>query len=195
MKGLTVTERMPRLEADPDGRAVEVFPLSTDEAFLHDLLRRLFERHWDKLTFGPMIQGAAYEFHCPAPPERIALHDGYLTIHVGPSHFHLCIGENLGSSRAPTPPRLIQRRKPSRAELFRRLGAEATPMSWGFRLFNGAGEPQITLYFPNPFLSDTDGLLETPDWSRLALWEECLRLYVGRGPDARDRLGTGFRHD
>jgi len=43
------------------GATVEVFALPTDEASLEALLRELFEQHWDKITFGPLIQGAAWE--------------------------------------------------------------------------------------------------------------------------------------
>ncbi|MBM3491951.1 MAG: hypothetical protein FJX68_16215 [Alphaproteobacteria bacterium] len=188
-------QAMARLELDADGRAVELFALPTDEAFLHRLLRHLFERHWDKLTFGPMIQGAAYELRCVAPPDRISLLDGYLTVLLGVSHFHLCIGENHGRPSRPTPARLKLRRRPGRAELFRGLGRDGAPMSWGFRLFNGADEPQIALYFPNPFLGDGDEILNPPDWSRLSLWDECRARYLGLGPDASDRQGTGFQHD
>jgi hypothetical protein len=40
----------PKLEIDPDGAAVEIFPLPTDEVSLEELLRDLFEKHWDKVT-------------------------------------------------------------------------------------------------------------------------------------------------
>ena len=44
---------------DPDGATVEIFPLPTDEVSLEALLRHLFEQHWDKITFGPLIQGGS----------------------------------------------------------------------------------------------------------------------------------------
>ena len=46
---------------DPDGATVEILPLPTDEASLEQLLRDLFENHWQAITFGPLIQGAAWE--------------------------------------------------------------------------------------------------------------------------------------
>ena len=37
-------------------------------------------------------------------------------------------------------------------------------MSWGLQLFNGAGEQQITVLLPNPFLDAvTDKVLKEPD--------------------------------
>ena len=129
---------------DEDGHVVEVFPLPTDEATLERVLRDLFELHWDKIVFGPIIQCPAWEFQAPHAPT-----------HVG------------------------------------------VPTSWGLRLWNGYGEQQATIVFPNPFLSaDSTKVLREPDWWRLALWDEVRLRYVGiQGPDPVDRSGTGFRHD
>ena len=77
---------------DPDGATVEIFPLPTGEGSLEELLRDLFEQHWDKITFGPLIQGAAWEIRAPHAPTQIGVLDGYLTVAFGISHFHLCIG-------------------------------------------------------------------------------------------------------
>ncbi len=182
------------VQTDKYGKRSEVFPLSTDEAFLLGLLKDVFENHWQNIVFGPLIQGAAYELRCTAPPHGIALLDGYLTIHFGRSHFHLCIGENKGSSRSPTPPELRAHRRTRRAELFRGLDRAGAPVNWGLRLVNGAGEEQMTVFFPNPFLSDDDGILSEPDWTRLAMWEDFGRRYLNREPDGKDRMGRGFAH-
>jgi len=174
--------------AEADGRIEEVWPLPLDEAFLFALYRELFEAHWDKITWGPLIPGAAYELKCPGKPERVSLSNGYLTIHWGArGHFHLCIGENAGA-----PPALAARRRPGRVELYRRLDAEEHPISWGIRMFNGHDEPQITIFLPNPFLKPEDRIADTPDWSRLALWEELFPRLTGHPPDGRDRLGKGY---
>ena len=81
---------------EPDGATVEIFRLPTDEASLQALLRDLFEQHWDKITFGPLIQGAAWEIRAPHAPTHIGMLDGYLTVAFGTSHFHLCIGPRVG---------------------------------------------------------------------------------------------------
>ena len=181
---------------DPDGATVEIFPLPTDEPSLEALLRDLFEHHWDKITFGPLIQGAAWEIRAPHAPTHIGMLDGYLTVAFGASHFHLCIGATRGARHDPTPLTLARRRKTARAELYRRLGRSGAPASWGLRLFNGAGEQQLTILLPNPFLSaEGDKLLQEPDWSRLALWDDLRARWTGSaGPDPFDRSGLRFTH-
>ena len=175
------------------GREAEIWSLSTDEAYLHALLRDIFETHWENIVFGPIIEGGAFEFRCPGPPKSVTLFDGYLTVHFGATHFHLCIGENKGSSENPTPEALKRRRRTARAEIFREFDEDGCALTWGLRLFNGHDEQLITIFFPNPFLTDADGLAETPDWSRLATWEAIGRAYLGRGLDGADRSGKGFR--
>jgi len=181
---------------DPDGATVEVFALPTDEVSLEALLRDLFEQHWDKITFGPLIQGAAWEIRAPHAPTHIGMLDGYLTVAFGASHFHLCIGATRGPRHDPTPPSLARHRKTARAELYRRLDRSGAPASWGLRLFNGAGEQQLTILLPNPFLSaEGDKLVQEPDWSRLALWDELRARWTGSTePDPLDRSGVRFTH-
>jgi hypothetical protein len=185
----------PQRLVDPDGAAVEIFPLPTDETSLEALLRDLFEEHWQAITFGPLIQGAAWEMRAPHAPTHVGMLDGYLTVAFGASHFHVCIGPTHGSRHAPTPPALAWHRQTARAELYRRLDRTGAPVSWGLRLFNGAGEQQLTILLPNPFLSRGDEILRKPDWSRLALWDALRARWTGApGPDPRDRSGTGFAH-
>ena len=183
-----------RIVEEPGGSQAEVFPLPLDEDFLQAVVTDIFERYWQRVVFGPMIQGAAYEIRCPSAPTKIGYLDGYLTIFFGRTHFHLCLGENKGSSKNPTPDDLRRHRRTSRAEFFRSLDRSGAPVSWGLRLFNGAAEPQMTIFFPNPFLSDDDDILKEPDWSRLAVWEEVMQRFTGRGPDPKDRSGKGFAH-
>ena len=188
---------VPKRVTDDDGHIVEIFPLPTEEATLERLLRELFESHWDKIVFGPIIQGAAWEFQAPHAPTHIGLLDGYLTVAFGAPHFHLCIGPTQGPRHSPTPPALAQHRRCAQAEFFRRLNRQGAPSSWGLRLWNGHGEQQATIVFPNPFLSE-DGrkVLNPPDWSRLTLWDEMRLRYLGiKGPDPVDRSATGFSHD
>jgi hypothetical protein len=185
-----------KLDTDPDGASVEIFPLPTDEATLEELLRDLFEQHWDKITFGPLIQGAAWEIRAPHAPTHIGMLDGYLTVAFGPSHFHLCIGPHRGPSSNPTPEALARHRRTARAELYRRLDKSGAPVSWGLRLFNGGGEQQVTILLPNPFLSaDGEKVLKAPEWSRLGLWDRLRARWLGlTEPDPSDRSGRGFSH-
>jgi hypothetical protein len=186
----------PKRVTDPDGQIVEVFPLPTDPDNLETLLRELFERHWESILFGPIIQGAAWEIRAPSAPSYIGMLDGYLTVAFGKSHFHLCIGPTRGPRDDPTPAALARHRQTARAELYRRLDGSGAPVSWGLRLFNGEGEQQLTIFFPNPFLSpETDKILQEPDWSRLALWDELRARWTAcSGPDPFDRSATGFAH-
>jgi hypothetical protein len=84
-------------------------------------------------------------------------------------------------------------RRCSRAELYRVLHDDA-PVSWGFRMFNGIGEQQLTVMLPNPFLDDDQCELVTPDWHRLACWDHLRERLLGLGPDERDRAAPQFHH-
>ena len=167
----------PERQVEPDGAAVDVFALPADEASLEKLLRELFAEHWQDITFGPLIQGAAWEMRAAQAPDVIGMMDGYLTIGFGGPHFHICIGEHRGTELSPVPPQLAQHRRTSRAELYRRISHDGTPASWGLRLFN-------------------DKVLRTPEWSRLALWDRLRAQWLDLPePDPFDRSGKGFRHD
>ena len=182
---------------DPDGAAVEIFPLPTDEASLFELMRDLFQNHWRDITFGPMVQGAAWEMRASQAPNKIGMFDGYLTVTFGVPHFHICIGEHKGPHNNPVSPELAHHRRTARAEMYRRLTRTGTPVSWGVRLFNGKDEQQITVLLPNPFLDrETDKVLRVPDWERLDLWDRLRARWFGlTEPDPFDRSGKGFRHE
>jgi hypothetical protein len=186
----------PQRVVEEDGATLEIFALPTDAANLEALLRELFEQHWRDITFGPIIQGAAWEMRAAQAPDTVKMFDGYLTVAFGVPHFHICIGEHKGPHNDPTPPALARHRRTARAELYRRLSRDGTPVSWGLRLFNGKDEQQITMLLPNPFLHpETDKVLRTPDWSRLALWDRLRARWLGlEAPDPFDRSGHGFRH-
>jgi hypothetical protein len=181
---------------EPDGSVMEVFALPADAASLEELLRDLFEHHWQDITFGPIIQGAAWEIRAPSAPTHVGMLDGYITVAFGGPHFHLCIGEHRGTARHPVPPELAQHRRTSRAEMYRQLDGTGAPVSWGIRLFNGKGEQQITVLLPNPFLSpDNERVLSSPDWSRLALWDRLRARWLGFvEADPFDRTARRFAH-
>lgn len=181
---------------EPDGAPVDIFALPTDAESLEAILRELFVEHWQDITFGPIIQGAAWEMKAARPPDKFAMLDGYLTVGFGVPHFHICIGAHQGTRASPVSPELAHHRRTARAELYRRISRDGTPVSWGLRLFNGRDEQQITVLLPNPFLDRDDKVRRTPDWSRLALWDRLRARWLGLAePDPFDRAGTGFRHD
>jgi hypothetical protein len=186
----------PRRVIEEDGAALDVLALPTDAASLEELLRDLFQNHWREIIFGPIIQGAAWEMRAERPPQTIGMFDGYLTVAFGVSHFHLCIGEHRGAPGQPVSLALARHRRTARAELYRRLGHDGAPVSWGVRLCNGRDEQQITVLLPNPFLDpETDQVLKAPDWSRLALWDKLRARWFGlTEPDPVDRSGRGFSH-
>jgi hypothetical protein len=182
---------------DPDGASVDVFPLPVDEDSLKSLLEELFCDWWRVIVFGPMVEGAAWEWRAPGPPDAIHLYDGYLTVVFGRSHFHLCIGPHAGTPAFPVSAELARHRRTARAELFRRIdGPTGSPLTWGLRLFNGAGEQQITIFFPNPFLSaNLAKRLRRPNWSKLTLWDHLRARWLGLSdPDPFDRSGAAFHH-
>lgn len=183
----------PRIETD-GGCRQEVYPLPVETQYLEALLRHVFATHWRSIVFGPLIEGGAYEIRCPNAPRSIAYHDGYLTVHFGGTHFHLCIGENEGSPSSPTPPPLRRTRRTARAEIVRGFDRDGAPISWQLRLFNGDGTPQLNVFFPNPFLTDDDRIADAPDWSRLAAWDDIAVRFLGResAEDPLDRSGRGF---
>jgi len=185
---------MPQIDTS-DGNRQEIYSLPVDSEFLDELLRYIFDNHWHSIVFGPIIEGGAYEIRCPCEPRSITLFDGYLTVHFGGTHFHICIGENRGSGPSPTPPALKKTRRTSRAEIVRGFDDRGSPIIWQLRLFNGAGTPQLNIFFPNPFLTDEDGIADTPDWSRLGVWDDIATRYLGRkqAQDPLDRSGKGFQ--
>jgi hypothetical protein len=171
---------------------LEVFPIEIDGEILLDLLTELFEQHWRSIHFGPLIQGAAYELKAIRQP-RLSMLDGYLTIDLGDSHFHVCIAEHKGEPDHPVSLELARRRQCAHAEL-QRMWTDGAPRSWMFRMFNGDGDQQLTVLLPNPFLSDEQQHLPEPDWSRLSLWDGLRARHLSLPPDPADRLGKRFIH-
>lgn len=179
---------------EPGMGVLEVFPLDTSESFLFALCKDIFENHWSSIHFGVLIQGAAWEIKAPSAPTRISLFDGYLTVDFGAWHFHICIGPHKGTHRNPASPELAAWRRTRRAELYRHLDDEGAPVSWGLRLFNGNDEQQMTVFLPNPFLSDELTPLHKPDWRRLALWDHLRKTCLGLERDPKDRSAQRFSH-
>jgi len=128
-----MTTPTPAICDNLDGTRTEFFDVDVGEAPLRALLTEVFEEHWDRVIFGPCIEGAVFEGRFPARP-RVSLLDGYVTVEVGGSeswHFHLCIVPHRGTPALPTPPELARWRRCARAAFFcnrdRAGRASATP--------------------------------------------------------------------
>ena len=50
---------------------LEVWDLEPSEEILRRLLTDLFEHRWRELTFGPLIQGSAWEITAPPPARHL----------------------------------------------------------------------------------------------------------------------------
>ena len=177
---------------EPGMGTVEVFPLPTDESTLLSVFRDVFGNHWREIRFGVLVQGAVFEVRASGPP-RISRLDGYVTVDLGTSHFHICIGEHHGDPGQPVSTELARHRRCHRAELYRVLHEDA-PVAWGLRMFNGQDEQQLTVMLPNPFLDDDQLPITSPDWDRLACWDELRTTYLALAPDPRDRAAPQFHH-
>ena len=141
----------------------------------------LFVENWQRIAFGPCIQGAVFELQMSARPTQFSYLDGYLTVFLEPSpaHMHLCIGPHQGL-KSETPSELSRVRQCSRAAFARTLGDNGEPHSWSVQLWNGAGEQMITFFLPSPFLDmQREKRLREPVWSHLALWNELRARYLG----------------
>jgi hypothetical protein len=165
-----------------DGTRTELFEVDPTEATLLALLKEIFEQHWDRVIFGPCIEGAVFEVRFTARP-RVSVLDGYVTVELGGDeswHFHLCIGRHRGTPALPTPPELARWRRCGRAAFFCNRDRAGRPSAWGYRMWNGHGEQMLTIFFPNPWLDpDRRHDVDTPDWSRLDLWMRLREHYAG----------------
>ncbi|MGF7238988.1 MAG: DUF7676 family protein [Frankia sp.] len=168
---------------------LHIFTLPTDTETLLALITDVFTDYWRQISFGVIVQGAAWEIAAPNAPRRITMYDGYVTVDLGAWHFHLCIGEHTASG-----PELGRIRRCARAELYRRVADDGAPTSWGLRIFNAIGEQMMTVLLPNPFLSDAEQILTPPDFNRLAAWDHLRQRYLNLDPDPLDRSGTSFHH-
>ena len=165
----------------------ELFPVPPEQETLLAIIKDCL-KEWEHIRIGPLIPGAIWEIKPPGPP-RFGFQDGYVTLDFGDWHCHLCIGETKSA-----PPEVAKHRRTGRAELYRRLNPDLQPTSWGFRMFNGGGEQQVTILLPNPHLDDDQNYVDKPDWRRLSLWDSLTHKYPGRGQDPLDRMAPKFFH-
>jgi hypothetical protein len=166
---------MPTTERGLDGVTTEYSDVAVVGDGVERLLTELFTEHWDKLTVGPLIEGAAYEIRFAARPTVTTL-DGYLTVDTGVWHFHLCVNDHRGAPTAE----LARLRRVARAAFFRTDGDSCAPSTWGLRLWNGLGEQMITILFPNAHFDESWRRLAEPRWEKTALWQDLRQRYAGQ---------------
>lgn len=166
-----------------DGTEIEYTEFPPLEAALVDLFRELFLDHWHEIVFGPCLDGAVFEISLSRAPKSVQVKDGYLTVDTGAWHFHLCVGEPKVASDE-----LKRRRRVARAAFFESKNATCVPRSYGLRLWNGAGEQMISVFFPNPYLTP-EQKTQAPDWSRLELWKSFKAKYGDNPSPCRTSSG------
>lgn len=178
----------PEVQTTEGGQREQRWALPAGPESLERLLTLVFEEYWEEMWFGIIMEGAAWEVAAPCAPVRMSMYDGYLTVDFGRWHFHLCIGEHTASG-----PELGKVRQCARAELYRNIGGDDTPTSWGIRLFNGRDEQMMTVMLPNPFLTPNQQIEDEPQWPRLEAWDRVRREFLGIEPETFDRTGKGFK--
>ena len=152
---------------EADGSVTRYDEVAVADDTVARLLTEIFSQHWADITFGPIIEGSAWEVRLTTAP-TLTMRDGYLTVDTGAWHFHLCVDDHRAGGDAE----LARTRRVARAAFFRTDGGSCVPTSWGLRLWNGRGEQMITVFFPSPFYDHaTDARRREPDWSQTALWD------------------------
>jgi len=161
--------------AQLDGTQTILSYFAPTEETMQALVKDLFQQNWQRIVVGPCVQGAVFEVRFEHEP-RLSYLDGYLTVDLGYWHFHLCIGPHQG-----TPSEELRRKRPvAQIAFFEERGRGcAGGQSWGVQMWNGFGEQMVTVFLPNPFLSDAQKILREPQWDRLHLWYELRAKYLG----------------
>lgn len=161
-----------------DGSVTEYSYFEPSAQAMDCLVKVLFEQHWRDVVVGPCIEGSVFEVRFTEAP-KLTMLDGYLTVNLGPWHFHLCIAEHKGNRS----PELARKRQVARVALFETRGQRCGGgRSWGVRMWNGFGEQMTTVFLPNPRLSDEMKPLREPNWERLKLWYDLRLQFLGEPP-------------
>jgi hypothetical protein len=174
MSTAPVTIRFDEIERHPDNAVTAYSHFAPSESVLRDLVDELFAKNWSRITVGPCIEGAVFEIRFVQAPE-IRFSDGYLTVDLGPWHFHLCMGTHKGTSSEE-----LRRNRPvNKIAFFERRGKGCGGgRSWGIRMWNGYGDQMTTIFLPNPHLTDEMEYVKTPDWTRLSLYYQLRERFL-----------------
>lgn len=162
-------------ETSLDGNRTRYTEIAPNPQRLRMLLEKWFPLHWRDIVSGPFLEGAVVEIRCESAPE-LRFSDGYLTLDFGRWHFHLFPGPHNSS-----PGEELRRKRPVRKAAFletRGTGC-AGGRCWGVRFWNGFDEQMLTIFLPNPYLSEDLRPAPQPDWSRLSLYYELRRRWSG----------------
>jgi len=89
-----------------DGSVTEYSYFEPSADAMDSLVKVLFEKHWRNVVVGPCIEGSVFEVRFSEAP-KLTMLDGYLTVNLGPWHFHLCIAEHKGN-RSPELATLVE---------------------------------------------------------------------------------------
>ncbi len=161
-----------------DGTFTEYSYFEPTPAAMDRLTKLLFEEHWSDVVVGPSIQGSVFEVRFSEAP-KLTMLDGYLTVNLGPWHFHLCIAPHKGNRSKE----LAHKRQVARVALFETRGERCGGgRSWGVRMWNGFDEQMTTIYLPNPRLSEEFKILKVPNWERMRLWYRLRQEFLGEEP-------------
>jgi hypothetical protein len=127
-----------------DGTVTEYSYFEPAPEAMDRLVKVLFDEHWKDVVVGPCIEGAVFEIRFSEAPKLTVL-DGYLTVNLGPWHFHLSIAPHKGNRSLE----LRRNRQAARVALFdTRVQGCGGGRSWGVRMWNGFDE-QMTTVFPS----------------------------------------------
>lgn len=165
-----------------DGSKMEYEYMDPSAEKMEKLFRDLYENQWNKLRFGPCVQGAVFELVLTEKP-KVSMLDGYLTVDAGPWHFHLCVGKYEAKVTHMTVNRDkleedARQRRIAKAAFVRMLDGSCVPKSWSLRFWNGINEQMISVFLPNPYLNDKMQRQKDPDLSKLQLWEKLRKEYL-----------------
>ncbi|MGF1490474.1 MAG: ferredoxin [Prochloraceae cyanobacterium] len=161
----------------------EDFPCNIDVT--GPLLYTLFQKNWQEIQIGHVVEGSVLELEFTQPPKICILYDGYLTVVTEAWHLHLCLEPHLGGPHSKTPLELRKRRLVSRAAFYRHLNPAGKARGWGIQFWNGDSEKMMSLFLPNIFLGEEEDLLaeNKPQLEKLGLYQELREIYVlGKSP-------------
>ncbi len=173
---------------NPDGSVTRYSYVHPSEGLITQMMREIFEEHWQHIVIGPWLLGAVFELPFEKAP-KVTISNGYLNIDAGPWHCHLCIGPYKGKENEGC---LTLRRAAKIAFYDWRGDGSIKQRSSGIRLWNGYGEQMTTIFFPHVLRGETPHTASRePNWENLRLYYEFRERYLGEPvPENLEQAGT-----